>query len=157
MVQTETWRTIVNHADTFWKALGPLITGAIGLYFGARLSRSSDRKKWLSDHRAAECREVLEAMAMTIHFLFAAERNKELNKPAKEDEDRVNESYLKCLAILQHRIFIARDVKQLRIRERWVKIVTDYSVNRQHKPCQDAYEELQDVIVKIALGEPKNS
>jgi hypothetical protein len=154
MTQPETWNAIISLAGSLWRALGPLITGGVGLYIGAKLSRSSERKKWLSDHRATECREVLEAMALTIHFLFAAQRNKEFNLPDNGDSQRVNEAYLKCLAIMQYRIFIARDVKKLDLRERWVRIVRDYTENRQHKVCQEAYEELQETIVRMALEEP---
>jgi hypothetical protein len=153
MMQPETWKAIGAAVQTLWNVAGPVV----GLYIGARLTRSSDRKKWLNDNRAAECREILKAMATTIHLMFTAQTHYERNLILPEDEKKVNDSYNECVAIMQYRIFIAKDVKKHQLEKRWIKIIREYSAKREYKEAQQAYDELQEIVVKMALEDsPEN-
>jgi hypothetical protein len=147
MMQPEAWKEIGTTVQNIWNVAGPVV----GLYIGARLSRSSDRRKWLSDNRATECKEVLKIMATTIHLMFEAQHRLEINLPDIKESERVKETYNESLNVLQYRLFIADDVRKHQIRERWVKLVREYNTTHDHKTCQREYETLQQVIVKMAL------
>ena len=62
VVNPETLRQVGAALEKTWTLIGSLV----GLGFGAFLTRSWDRKKWMKDNRKEECRELLSAVTRTV-------------------------------------------------------------------------------------------
>ncbi|MGC1187778.1 MAG: hypothetical protein WA871_10330 [Candidatus Acidiferrales bacterium] len=150
MIQPETWKTIGGGLEHTWNVTGPLV----GVVIGALLARSWDRRKWLDDNRASESRELLRIFTLTIHHLFSAQHSLEANLSTQFAAERelANDTYNESLRVLQDRIFVAKDVKQHKLRERWVQANTDYRLRQDGPKFQADYEGIQETILEMVLG-----
>ena len=141
------WINVYEIAGKVWPILGPFA----GLLLGAWLSRSGDRRKWLNDNRASECRDIIKAFATTIDLMFVVQRNLASNTPDRGETRARDYAYNECLKILQDRIFVWKDIQKHHVQERWVNLVRDYSLRKDHRECQRAYEEIRKTIVEMAM------
>lgn len=107
-MQPEAWKQI----GEFLKSSVPVLATLIGVFIGATLSRSGERKKWLNDCRRDEFKELVTTLTKASMALIkqfdpgrAASvylRPEELWEP--------HDSYMRSLQVLKDRIFIADDL-----------------------------------------------
>jgi hypothetical protein len=142
------WTAVLKYAKATWVVIGPLVGVLIGVFLG----RSWDRKKWLNDHRALECRELLKAMSETVSLRFETARAAAENQFREaEIQATATAAYNESLRVLQDRVFTAKDVEELQLRERWVQIVRDHVNSSDHQAFQSAYEEIKQTLVDLAV------
>jgi hypothetical protein len=147
MVEVGVWKTLGATVERAWSGIGPLA----GVLVGAWLARSWDRKKWISDGRKEECRELLTAMTVVADLALEAYSKKgtpeftHAMKIAWEEER-------KCLRILQDRIFIAGRLKDTRVRKLWQTVTTDYLRDGDAKVFGKRLDEIKTIIIDIALN-----
>jgi hypothetical protein len=148
MIQPETWKMIHEDAAKAWNVLGPFV----GIGVGAWLGRSWDRKRWLADKRAEECRELISALAHSVSQAFNAKHGvAERGMATSTEIDAADKAHKESLKVMQDRIFIAADVNNSRLRERWVQAMRDFYTNGDHKELQSQFELVKSTIISWAM------
>ena len=111
---------------TVWAALGPLI----GIWMGHHLLRSQQRKQWIVDHRIEEWRELLAVLANS--FTMTRQVSNEIETPALKLEKLTINLAARSQAgdVLLNRLFIAKEVGELKLHHRWVKALQQYDTDQ---------------------------
>jgi hypothetical protein len=131
------WVTI---ALTIWGVIGPFA----GILAGHVLSRSSQRKHWIADCKKQEYGELLRAL-MLHHFLLEdywgspGPMQGELERRIKEREEE-------AAIVIKNRIFLRKQMENLKVYDRWTKEVKDFRSSRDIRRFSDAFEEIQSAI-----------
>src|SRR5271163_290979 len=105
MISPENWK----HLSDLWSAAGPLI----GVYIGSQLAARSHRRDWIADNKKEEYRELISTLTKsmsTIHGMWGAILN-------PDDQRSRAKAYTDVLEVNRSRIFIANEIKHLRIAE----------------------------------------
>jgi hypothetical protein len=140
MIQPETWKKIHDAIGPTWSVLGPLV----GIGVGAWLSRSGDRKKWLNDKRAEECRELITSITHSATL--------RLNMGQGISPKEANDAYMESLRIIHDRIFIAEEVEEKQVLESWAHAVGDLNKGKiSDGEFSDRLKTIRETIVKIAM------
>jgi hypothetical protein len=118
-MQPEAWKQI----GEFLKSTVPLIGVFGGLFVGAILTRSAERKKWLNDCRKDEFKELLTTLTGASMALISEYDGGRAARIYFRPEDvwEPHDSYMKSLRVLKDRIFIADDLEKLKVFERWTE------------------------------------
>jgi hypothetical protein len=146
MTHPEIWKALEKSLQPAWNVIGPFV----GIGIGAILGRSWDRKKWLSDQRALECRELLNAMAKTVTALFVVGKALGPGFASAEQLEAAENAYNDSIRTFQDRVFIVKEIEELQLREDWVAMVRGYQATSDHKRLQIDYENMKTTIVIIA-------
>jgi hypothetical protein len=148
MIQPQTWKAIHDSIAPVWSVVGPFV----GIGIGAWLGCSWDRKKWIKDKRAEECKELLTAMTKVLDIAMEARSLKDKGNPKFNEvvaagwaEER------KCLIVLQDRIFIQKELRENTVRKLWSTLVTDFLQDGDDKKFSMRINELKHIIIGIAL------
>ncbi|MFZ0311202.1 MAG: hypothetical protein WAL85_00725 [Candidatus Korobacteraceae bacterium] len=123
--------------------IGSLITALAtlaGVFLGQRSARRLQREQWLSDHRRAECKELLEALTAAYRQVYR------LNGGAAE-QDALDQ-------IVHNRLFIAKELKQYDFWNRWLTSKTNIASDEGGVYFKAEYANLSDFIIKLA-NDPK--
>jgi hypothetical protein len=126
-----------------WAAVGPLI----GIYLGHFLSRSWQQKQWLLDRRKEEWRELLTALAESLRVSLKFYPARALSG---EEERVIVEAQSQSFRTIRDRIYIAADVKELNIENRWSAAVQHHSQTMDAKKLGATYDALRNEIIAIA-------
>jgi len=108
MLQPDTWNILLAGSGSI-----------LGLFIGAYLSRSWDRNKWLNDNRKSEYKELLTAITTASVSII---------KSASEADDfdvrkQANEANTEFHRVVNDRIFIASELEEIKIVQRWDEAV----------------------------------
>ena len=114
------------------------------------LGRSWDRKKWLNDKRAEECKELVQAFAHAVSCIFDAEHARQEGRLDLGQTTRADTAYNEALRTLKDRMFISRDIEYLKIGKAWVELVRGFYGDHDHKKFQAGYEFLRDIVIRLA-------
>lgn len=145
MVQPATWKVIGEFLKTGWILVGLLI----GVFVGAWLARSWDRKKWMNDNRKQEYRELL--TALTNGATAVIERYSPKISPLTKDEmEAATNRYMDAMKTIKDRIFIAEDMDRMAIFDRWAKAVKTAQDARDIKKFESIFETIRKEIVSAA-------
>ena len=130
------------------------IVGTLGgSVVGHLLSRSTQREQWERDCRKEEFRELLRALS--DHFTILREFERLTYHQTPEEREKLTDAEANFFRIVHSRIYIADDVDQLNIKNRWIDAVKRYRAQPDKPDLQTfdkAYYEVNDAIVKAALG-----
>jgi hypothetical protein len=151
MIQPETWKRLWDFAQPAWNVFGPFV----GIGVGALLGRSWDRKTWLNDKRAEECKELVQAFAHAVSCIFDVEHARQEKGVDLGQITRADVAYNEALRTLKDRLFISRDIEYLKIGKAWVELVRGFYADHDHKKFQAGYEFLRDIVIRLA-GENEN-
>src|SRR5712691_8008329 len=111
----EHWELIAKAAAAMWPVIGALV----GVVIGALLTRSWDRKKWLNDNRKQEYRELLTSLTNACSAMIDNFHAKGASLQTEAQREATKEEYFKSLRVLKDRIFIAEEVEQMNLFDRW--------------------------------------
>lgn len=149
MIRPETWVVIAADIKSAWGALGPLA----GVFIGAILSRSWDRRKWMNDNRKEECRELLTAITKTADAYVA---DYEMGDGfAGNTLDYYSESYLefrKSLVAIQDRIFISKELSEHKMFALWGDTIGDFIKTEDKEQFAKRLKLLKAMIMEIAMA-----
>ena len=139
-------------ALAIWAAVGPLL----GIWLGHQLLRSQQRQQWIVDHRIEEWRELL--VVLSNSFMLTEQIRKEIETPAlKLEKFKVNlAARQKAGDVLLTRLFIANEVADLKVHERWSKLLEQYDTDQDAKRFGTQFGELSRAIREKARIDIEN-
>lgn len=143
MTQHDTWKWIQDNVRAAWSAVGPLV----GVLVGAWLTRSGDHKKWINDNRKEEYRELVTALTSSAMRWIEDLKRLEMGRDGLPD---TGERYMHSLQTIQDRIFIAKELGELNVFDRWGNLVKGLRELRNANVFEDGFGKLTDEIVKAA-------
>jgi hypothetical protein len=126
-----------------WAAVGPLAGVALGHF----LTRSWQHKQWLLDQRKEEWRELLTALAESLRASLKIYPARSLS--GDEEREIVN-AQADSFRVIRDRIYIAIDVKELDLENRWSAAVQHHSQTLDARALGRAYDAIRLEIVKRA-------
>ncbi len=130
-------------ALVLWGVIAPLV----GILVGHFLTRAWQRAQWLQDKRNEEWRELLTALAESLRV----ELNIYPMRPLDSDEQReIVNAHADCFRVIRDRLFIAYDVKQLNLENRWSAAIQHHSQTLDPRKLGSEYDALRLEIVKMA-------
>jgi hypothetical protein len=122
---------------TLWAAIGPMV----GIVVGHLLTRSWQREQWILDSRKEEFRELLSTLTMTYSLLV--------------QRICTTESTAKASAVIRDRLYIAVEVEELKILERWKRIESLSNSPPLLNAVDGPFRDLTTDIVIEALKMPR--
>jgi hypothetical protein len=119
---------------------------------GSRLSRSTERRKWLNDCRKEEYKELVTTLtdAGLSLIQFHGPTGEQLSDAKPETIWEYRELRYKSLRVLKDRIFIADEVRQMKIYERWCMASNKVTGKEQLTEFESAWDAILSDLIKAA-------
>jgi hypothetical protein len=136
----------VPYIRDVWTAIGPLL----GVFVGAFLTRSWDKKKWMNDNRKEEYRELMSSLTEAATAMMKRWYPATINTVTREEVQMSSDKYLLALKVIKTRIFIANDMKEMNLFDRFGEAVHTMIANESVDTFEEVYETLRDEIVARA-------
>jgi hypothetical protein len=133
-----------EHALIMWGAIGPLV----GILVGHVLSRSWQQKQWMLDRRKEEWRELL--TTLTRSFVTICRLTGPMRVLDGDDMRALDEAQTVAQTTIRDRIFIAKELKELKIYETWVGAARAFEKDMIYMPFAEQYAVLNAKIVAAA-------
>lgn len=116
-----------NFLTRVWSGIGPLV----GVFVGAWLSRSWQRRQWVLDNRKAEYRELISCLSQSAHSLMDAfSTNVGYGSGSDEQLWGVDGAASRGYNVISDRLFIAEVMKRENVRDRWLALVKQRDVSK---------------------------
>jgi hypothetical protein len=145
MPRAHIWRVILNVAVGLWAVAGPLI----GIFIGAYIANRNQRKQWIADNKKQEFRELLSALVEASSSLIAFYTPMVLQGPDEQRAcDRVEK---KSIEVIMDRVFIAGEVKELDLQERWSNALSGIRGTRNRTAFSDEFVKISSDLTAAAL------
>jgi hypothetical protein len=132
------------HTLIVWGAIGPLI----GILVGHILTRSWQQKQWMLDRRKEEWRELL--TTLTRSFVTICKLTGPMRALDGDDMRALDEAQTVAQTTIRDRIFIAKEVKELKIYETWVTATRAFEKDMIYMPFAEQYAVINAKIVDAA-------
>ncbi len=130
-----------------WAAVGPLC----GVLVGAGLSRSWDRRKWLNDNRKQEFRELMETLSEAASGMISRQISRNWGEALTEKEaEQVSVSHMASLKVIKNRIFIAEDVKEMNLFNRWNDGIHAMRMAEDVRPFEGMWDQVSEELIARA-------
>ena len=147
MIADVNWALVGRTSQAVWAVAGPLI----GVLIGGWLTYRTQSRQWLANNRKEEYRELMTVLTNAAASLIEAAQMKRHMIPPDEDlEPRAKREYDKSLRILQDRIFIAREVEEMELFDRWGRAMADLQETNKYQTFEDRFEAMKRDIVNRA-------
>jgi hypothetical protein len=138
MQPTDTHPTLTLVLE-IWAGIGPLV----GLLVGHRLVRSWQREQWLLDSRKDEFRELISSLSTASVKLMTHIGS----EGDAESLQRATDALETATRICVDRIYIANDVEELKIGQRFLQVYWAMQAGNDLDSC---HERLSNLIKEIA-------
>ena len=136
------WSTIILG---IWAALGPLV----GVRYGHVLAKRLQKEHWTTDNKKQEFREVLSAITEAFSTIV---RYGSIGAGSGPEEQRARDrAESTSFAILRDRLFIARELEELRAIHRWSEATRDFDDQRDITQFTQRFAKLTSDIKEAAL------
>jgi len=132
------------HTLIVWSAIGPLV----GILVGHVLTRSWQQKQWMLDRRKEEWRELL--TTLTGSFVTICKLTGPMRALDGDDMRALDEAQTVAQTTIRDRIFIAKEVKELKIYETWVTAARAFEKDMIYIPFAEQYAVINAKIVDAA-------
>jgi hypothetical protein len=136
---------IWNFIAKAWSGVGPLV----GVFVGAWLSRSWQRKQWVMDNRKAEYRELISGLRECAHEIVhnpgSTVASDKLN--SGEELPDVDGPEARGYNLISDRLFIADAMTREKVRQRWLAVVGQQA---NHTKFWAEWSTLYRLLVKTA-------
>lgn len=128
-------------AKTLWNTVGPLVGVLIGAYLGRRWQRS----QWVADNKRGEYRKLLSTLTKTLGMLitYGAAQGPKEQKSIKNLQSL-------SIIVIQDRMFIAKEVEEIKLMERWVTAMDGYNRTFDGQTFIKAFDGIKDDLLKSA-------
>lgn len=123
------------------------VVGALAVHF---LARSREHEAWIRDRRMEEWRELMSALAGTCAKLVRVATIREY-QPPNEDIREWNVAVIEATSALSDRIFIAKDVRKLGLREGFRTASVELRRSRNEQAFTEWFEQARDQIISAAI------
>ncbi len=135
---------LLNIAAGIRETLGPLL----GVLIGAYIANRNQRKRWVADNKKEEYRELMTALSHA--FSAVLDERQPMVALDGEEQRRVSRAKGQLPITIADRVFIADEVKGLRVLERWMKAVGDYHSSGDEKSFTLAFVQITDDLTRSA-------
>ena len=124
------------------------IAGTLGgVFLGQHMTQRWQRKQWMLDRQKEEWRELLTALAESLRMQMKIYPGRALSP---EEQRTIVEAQSNSFRVIRDRIFIASDVAQLNIENRWSRVLMDHNRDMDVQALGAAYDAIRQEIVKVA-------
>jgi hypothetical protein len=139
MIQPETWKTITEYSSKLWAIAGPLF----GVLLGAYLTTRTQRKHWVLDNRRAEFRKLLTTLTRAYSTITNI-----MSRPVRSghQEEKCEQMRLLALNVIRDRIFIAPEVIEIGLLEKWNEAVLSFNKDRDYKLFATRFSGIVDLV-----------
>jgi hypothetical protein len=144
MLQPDTWNRIEEDVLRAWSVIGPIV----GIIIGAYISNRNERKHWIADNKKQEYREIITALVDAYRAVL--ESTAPMVAYGPEEQRKFWQSEQNLLITLNTRIFIADEVSQLKIQERWLEAVGSYRNVHHRRELSDKMNEIKYDLIDSA-------
>ncbi len=135
------WDLLKKIVSELW----PVVTLLLGILVGGLVSSRNQRRQWVSDTKCREYRELMSAMTRAIALAVNAPGATTVTEQqARRDAEGI------ALSIIQDRIFIAKEIKELKVLERWHALL-DAIVQRTGALDEKDFDKLKEDIINEAM------
>jgi len=126
--------------------VGGVVIGSLLTYF---LTRRWQREQWRNDNRKEEFRELIAALTASAMAFMTRTPYLDDRIVRREKEER-HALYLEALRVIKTRIFIARDVKEMNLFDRWGESIRVMEESDTIDQFEETFEKLRDEIIERA-------
>lgn len=126
--------------------VGGVVIGSLLTYF---LTRRWQREQWRNDNRKEEFRELIGAITASAIAFMKQTPYLDDRIAGREKEERYT-LYLEALRVIKTRIFIARDVKEMNLNDRWVESINGMGETDTIDQFEERFEKIRDEIIERA-------
>ncbi|MGH9499669.1 MAG: hypothetical protein ACRD3L_11065 [Terriglobales bacterium] len=139
MMDVFVWSTIIL---AIWGAVGPLV----GVRYGQELAKRWQKQHWISENRKEECRTLLNLIAADYHAHNVAHAG----TVSPEDYLRNREATLSLLNALKSSMFIAKEIEELKVRDRWSQLKNDRLMTTEERgeALDKLFAEIRDLVIR---------
>jgi hypothetical protein len=126
-----------------WAALGPLVGVGVGQY----LTHHFQKERWSADSKKKEYKELLGVLDSVFAFYT---REGVLQKIEKAEHTEYIDKNLAALWCIRDRIFIADEIDETNVLERWTTMINEFLVLPDSIGFTLKYNELRAEILALA-------
>ena len=138
---------ILNVLIALWHSVGQLM---LGIFVGAYLTRSWQRKQWILDGKRTEYRELLTVLSESVYCMLHNSPHLGIGiftaATTGEQERKSYEADIKARSAIEDRILIAAFIRNQNVLERWQLLAAHKDV-RQFINC---WKELHNALIKAS-------
>src|SRR6267378_2982277 len=131
------WATIILG---IWAALGPLV----GVYYGHVLSKRWQKEHWIAENKKQEYRELLTTLTRTFGSIVNISLAMIAHGP--EEQRAHAEMEAQALMTIRDRIFIAGELREMKLGEKWIKAARDFDNTRDYDAFAKSFGEITRLI-----------
>lgn len=131
---------------TLWAPAGPLV----GIFIGHYLTRSYQRRQWLTDNRLQEWRELITTVMSSFTTILTLGTATVIEG---EQIRRVEAQGVAAIEVIGNRIFIHDDVERIQLLDRWNNVTHSFFAERNAKEFSSKFQEIMATIVKAAKAD----
>ena len=143
MNQFVSW--LVCHSRGVWSVAGPLV----GVLIGAYAANRNQRKHWIADSKKQEYRELLTALTRAFGTMLEL-RGTGIVALGPEDQRAYGAMETQALQTIRHRLFIADEVKQMDLLNRWADATRDFDNTHNPRIFATAFGKIVDSVTTSA-------
>jgi hypothetical protein len=115
------WLDLVGQlATSIWMVAGPLV----GIFVGAEIASRNQRRHWVADNKKDEYRELMTALSQAFDAVL--EERTPMVAHGPDQQRAIAKAKGQVPIIIGDRVFIAEEVKELRILDRWMLAVRTF-------------------------------
>jgi hypothetical protein len=146
MMQPETWKWIGELSGRVWAVAGPLV----GVLVGAWLATRNQKRQWFLDNKRGEYRELLDTLA-DCGSKFAIIYGHKSSLVEGSEIKIAGEAARNSANVIFSRLFIAQEMQELGMMDRWTKAVSLLQETRDGPRFAVTLDGIMDDIRKAAL------
>lgn len=141
----------MNFQTMEWlKVIVPPAAAVAIVFIGAWLTGARERRHWLNDCRKEEYKELLNALMKATIAILQDENMAFESYMRPEKAHDAEDCYLKAIEVIGDRIFIADDLKKMKIRERWIGAMKALRAIKNTQQFSDTVEAIHNDLVEAA-------
>jgi hypothetical protein len=137
------WSTIIL---LIWGAVAPLV----GVRYGQELAKRWHDEHWILDNKKAEFREVLQALSAAVGPIIQCGSPGNIVGPEEMRAATLAENAVH--AVLENRLFIARELDELHADDRWRVLVDRFGKEKNALTLLKGFKDISDDIRAAAIG-----
>jgi hypothetical protein len=139
MIQHDTWKTIAAYSGRVWAIAGPLV----GVLVGAYLTTRTQRKHWILDNRRSEFRKLLTTLTKAYSTIVNI-----TSHPVRSgrQEEKCEQMRLLALNVIRDRIFIAPEIKEMGLLEKWDAAVRSFTNDHDYQSFATRFGVIADLV-----------
>lgn len=134
---------ILNVLITLWHSVGQLL---LGIFVGAYLTRSWQRKQWILDGKRTEYRELLTVLSESVYCILHNSPYLGIGVFTGEQERKSYEADIQARSVIEDRILIAGFIRNQKVLERWHSL----AALKDAKQFINYWNELHDDMIKAS-------